>query len=127
MLRTNTLELKPTKQQQQILKTMLVRSSAMWNLGNFYRRQAFFDEDKTVPSYTAQYHDLKRHELYKDLGSAYSQQILRKLDKSWKSFFGSLKSDKVEHRLSLPGYFKNYETEQTIPKLLVCRNDCYRI
>ncbi|MGV9202666.1 MAG: hypothetical protein ACOC44_01430 [Promethearchaeia archaeon] len=56
-----------------------------------------------MPSYTAQYHSFKRHELYKDLGSAYSQQILRKQNKSWKSFFGSLKSDKVEHGVSLPG------------------------
>ncbi|MGV9200094.1 MAG: hypothetical protein ACOC4M_14905 [Promethearchaeia archaeon] len=56
MLRTNTLELKPNKQQQRILKTMLVRSSAMWNLANFHRRKAFFDKDQKVPSYTAQTH-----------------------------------------------------------------------
>lgn len=127
MLRTNTLELKPTKQQRRILTTMLVRSSAMWNVGNYQRRQAFFDKELKNPSYNSQYHDLKTHPLYKELGSAYSQQILRKLDKAWKSFWGSLKSDKVDHRVSIPGYFKNYKTDQTLPKLLICRNDCYRV
>lgn len=127
MLRTNPMELKPTKDQQRILRIMLVRSSALWNVGNYQRRQAFFEQDQGVPSYTKQYHDLKDHELYGSLGSAYSQQILRKLDKTWKSFFGSLQSEKVEHKVSLPSYFKNYKTNQTIPKLLICRNDCYRI
>ncbi|MFO8017128.1 MAG: hypothetical protein R6U96_00690 [Promethearchaeia archaeon] len=51
---------------------MLVRSSAIWNLANYYRRESFFDKDKEFPSYMEQYHDLKHHELYKELVSAYS-------------------------------------------------------
>ncbi|MFO8018460.1 MAG: zinc ribbon domain-containing protein [Promethearchaeia archaeon] len=101
MLRTNTLELKPNRQQQQILKIMLVSSSAVWNLANYYRRQSFFDKDKEVSFYTEQYRDLKPHENYKELGSSYSQQILRKLDRSWKSFWNSLKSNNVNHKVSI--------------------------
>jgi len=127
MLRTNSLELKPTKQQQRILTVILVRSSAMWNIGNYQRRQAFFDKETKNLTYNKQYHDLKSHPLYKELGSAYSQQILRKLDKSWQSFWNSLKSDTIDHKVSIPSYFKNYTTNQTLPKLLICRNDCYRI
>lgn len=127
MLRTNTLELKPNKTQQRILKVMLVRSSAMWNIGNYQRRQAFFDKEIKNPSYSSQCKDLKTIPLYKELGSAYSQQILRKLDKSWQSFWNSLKSDNIDHNVSIPDYFKNYTTNQTLPKLLICRNDCYRI
>lgn len=127
MLRTNTIELKPTKQQEKILKELLVRSSAMWNLGNYQKRQAFFDKEKKIPSYLKLYKILKDHELYKKLGSAYSQQVLRKLDKSWQSYWNSLKSENIKNKVSIPSYFKNYKTNQTLPKLLICRKDCYRI
>ena len=106
---------------------MLVRSSAMWNVGNYKKRQAFFKNDKKILSYDKLCKELKTYELYTSLGSAYSQQILKKLDKSWQSFWNSLKSENVEHNLSIPSYFKNYKTNQTLPKLLICRNDCYRI
>ncbi len=127
MLRTNTLELKPSKQQRKILNEMLVRSSAIWNLGNYSRRQTFFNKDKKSPSYSIQCKELKKIDLYKSLGSAYSQQILKKLDKSWQSFWNSLKSENINYKVSIPSYFKNYKTKQTIPKLLICRNDCYHI
>lgn len=128
MLRTNTIELKPTKDQKKMLLEMLVRSSAIWNIANYEKRQAFFSEVRTsIPSGNRLCNELKEHEMYKKLGSAYSQQIIRKLQEMWNSFFESLISDKVEHRVSIPCYFKNYKTNQTIPKLLICRNDCYRI
>lgn len=126
MLRTNRIELKPTRKQGITLLDMLVRSSAIWNLGNYQRRQTFFKKDK-MPSFSKQCKELKHHDIYKKLGSAYSQQILKKLDKSWQSFWNSLKSGKVDNRISIPRYFKNYKTNQTLPKLLICRNDCYRI
>ncbi|MBD3227250.1 MAG: hypothetical protein GF329_03600 [Candidatus Lokiarchaeota archaeon] len=69
MRRTNTLELKPTKVQQRILRAMLVRSSAMWNVGNYQRRKAFFDNNMKLPTYTEQYHDLKTRKIYELLGS----------------------------------------------------------
>lgn len=127
MLRTNIIELNPTKQQVKILKEMLVRSSASWNIGNFQKRQAFFKKEHPFPSYSKQCEGLKTHVLYTSLGSAYSQQILKKLSTSWQSFWNSLTSEKVEHTVSIPSYFKNYKTKQTLPKLLICRNDCYRI
>ena len=73
MLRTNIIELNPTKQQGKILKEMLVRSSALWNIGNFQKRQAFFKKEHPFPSYSKQCEVLKTLVLYTSLGSAYSQ------------------------------------------------------
>ncbi|NVM03396.1 MAG: hypothetical protein HWN67_13780, partial [Candidatus Helarchaeota archaeon] len=126
MKRTNTIELKPTKQQTRILKDILVRSSAMWNLGNYEKRQAFFKR-QTIPSSFKLAEKLKIHPIYKSLGSAYSQQILNKLQEAWSSFFGSIKSKKVKNKVGLPRYFKNRRVNQTTPELLICSNDCYRI
>ena len=126
MIRTNFIKLKPTKQQKKLLKEMLVRSSAIWNLGNYYKRQAFFKKE-SIPSGFKLAEDLKSHPLYKLLGSAYSQQMLNKLQESWNSFFGSLKVRKEGKKVGLPRYFKNRRTNQTLPSLLICRNDCYRI
>lgn len=125
MIRTNILELKPIKQQARILKELLVRSSAMWNLANYEKRQAFFKKEK-IPSWSRLHKELKNHPLYKSLGSAYSQQIINKLQEAWNSFFGSLKSENVTHHVNIPKYFKNRKSNQTLPKLLICRNDCYR-
>ncbi|MHA1386233.1 MAG: RNA-guided endonuclease InsQ/TnpB family protein, partial [Candidatus Helarchaeota archaeon] len=46
---------------------------------------------------------------------------------AWNSFFGLLKSKKVQGKVGLPRYFKNRRINQTTPGLLICRNDCYRI
>ena len=126
MIRTNTIELTPTKQQTRILKALLVRSSAMWNIGNYEKQQAFFKESQIPPSYKLA-KIFKTHPLYKALGSAYSQQILNKLQEAWNSFFGLLKSKKVEGKVGLPRYFKNRKVHQTPLGLLICRNDYYRI
>ena len=126
MIRTNIIEIKPAKKQTRILKEILVRSSAMWNLGNYKKRQAFF-KNSQIPSSYKLAEMLKTHPLYKVLGSAYAQQILNKLQQAWNSFFGLLKSKKVQGKLGLPRYFKNRKANQTTPELLICRNDCYRI
>ncbi|NVM04083.1 MAG: IS200/IS605 family element transposase accessory protein TnpB [Candidatus Helarchaeota archaeon] len=126
MKRTNIIELKLTKQQARILKEILIRSSAIWNIGNYEKRQAFFKKNK-IPSNFKLAETLKTHPLYKNLGSAYAQQILNKLQEAWNSFFGSIKSKKVKNKVGLPRYFKNRKTDQTTPSLLICRNDCYRI
>jgi putative transposase len=98
----------------------------MWNFGNYQKRQAFFQKS-LIPSGFTLAKKLKIHPLYKALGSAYSQQILNKLQEAWNSFFGSIKSKNVTHRVGLPRYFKNRQTDQTIPSLVICRNDCYKI
>ncbi|MFX1298063.1 MAG: hypothetical protein ACFFD2_24835 [Promethearchaeota archaeon] len=61
------------------------------------------------------------------MGSAYSQQILKKLQESWNAFFGALKSQHSTHKVGLAGYFKNRRTTQTRPSFAICRNDCYRL
>jgi len=123
MLPTNTVAMKPIKAQQRILKTLLVRTSALWNVEKYQRQQAFFDENQASPSYTEQYHNLKHQELYQELGSVYSQQILRKLDKSWPFFWGSLKLDQVNHMVSIPGCFKNYKRTKRYSAINLALNE----
>ncbi|MFX1296512.1 MAG: hypothetical protein ACFFD2_16855 [Promethearchaeota archaeon] len=101
MLRTNTIQLLPTKRQVQLLKEILLRSSAMWNLGNYQKRQALFQKIP-IPSGFYLQKALKTHSLYKTLGSAYSQQILKKLQEAWNAFFGALQSRNSTHQVGLP-------------------------
>ncbi|MFX1293721.1 MAG: hypothetical protein ACFFD2_02505 [Promethearchaeota archaeon] len=70
---------------------------------------------------------LNPHPLSKVLGSAYSQQILNKLQETWDSFFGALKSKKGAHQVEFLKYFKNRRTNQILPVLVICRNDCYKL
>ncbi|MFX1295894.1 MAG: hypothetical protein ACFFD2_13710 [Promethearchaeota archaeon] len=49
MLRPNTLHLLPIKQRRQLLKQTLVRSSGIWNLGNYQKRQALFQK-RPIPA-----------------------------------------------------------------------------
>ncbi|MFX1296268.1 MAG: hypothetical protein ACFFD2_15635 [Promethearchaeota archaeon] len=92
-MRPNTLPLLPTTRQRQLLKQILVRSSAIWNLGNYQKRQALFQK-RPIPAGFYLQKAFKTHSLYKTLGNAYSQQILKKLQEAWNAFFGVLKSKK---------------------------------
>ncbi|MFO8018325.1 MAG: hypothetical protein R6U96_06785 [Promethearchaeia archaeon] len=106
MFPINPLELKPNKQQHRIQKIKLVRSGALWSLSNYYRRQSFFDKDKEVSFHKEQYYDLKYHELYKELGSSYSQQIFRKLDKSCRGRECGYRNDRDESHAFRRVWFK---------------------
>ncbi|MFX1295771.1 MAG: hypothetical protein ACFFD2_13080 [Promethearchaeota archaeon] len=72
MLQTNTLHLPPPRQQRKLLKAILVRSSAIWNLSNYQKRQALFQKN-FIPAGFPLAKKLKHHLLSKVLGSAYSQ------------------------------------------------------
>lgn len=126
MKRTNTLELKPTKKQEKILNELLIRSACLFNLGNYHKRQAFFNKQLIPSSYTLQ-KELKNHKDYKNLGAAYSQQTLNKLQENWDSYFSLIKSNKVKYKVNIPKYYKNRKINTTFLYILRCRNDCYRI
>ncbi|MFX1296518.1 MAG: hypothetical protein ACFFD2_16885 [Promethearchaeota archaeon] len=126
LLRTNTLHLLPPRRQRKLLKAILVHSSAIWNLGNSQKRQALLQKS-SIPAGFPLVKTLKPHPISKVLGSAYSQQILNKLQEAWSAFFGALKSKKGAHQVGLPKYFKNRQTNQTSPVLVFCRNDCYKL
>ncbi|RZN63168.1 MAG: transposase [Methanonatronarchaeia archaeon] len=100
--------------------------STLWNKLTHKRRQSFFDEDDEF--------DWSSDELYDDfkgwIGSATAQQIIRKNNSAWKSFFSLLdewKDNKEEvDRPSPVGYWKDRDEDEKELKILV-RNDCYSI
>jgi len=126
MKRTNKLRLRPTKKQEKALLTLCEMSAVLWNKVNYKRRQSFFSGNidwNTKEEY---------NEFKKILGSATTQQIIRKNDEAWRSFLRLLKLKKQRklpkhvNRISPPRYWKDRKTGRR--KLMtVIRNDCYRI
>ena len=130
MKRTNVFELIPTKKIDKILQELLVRSSAVYNLSNYRKRQTFFQNQKEgskklIPSAYSLQKELKEMDTYRQLGAGYSQQIIAKNQEAWNSYFQLIKSAKVKHKVNLPKYYKNRRTNTTLPHILVCRNDLY--
>ena len=93
-------------------------SKNLWNEANYIVRQLFTQKDKdgnNIGQYM-KYSDLDylikhKSENYKKLSAQTSQQILKILDRSWKSFFEAIKEwrknpEKFLGRPKLPGYKK---------------------
>ncbi|MFX1294822.1 MAG: hypothetical protein ACFFD2_08210 [Promethearchaeota archaeon] len=78
-------------------------------MGNYQKRQALFQK-RPIPAGFHLQKAFKTHSLYKTLGRAYSQQILKKLQEAWNTFFGALKSKKGAQQVGLPKHFKNRQT-----------------
>jgi len=80
--RVNKFRLRPTKEQEKVLFSLCGMSAVLWNKLNYIRRQLFFEKR----------FDWKEgiDELYNEfkqiLGSATTQQIIRKNNEVWKSF-----------------------------------------
>ena len=70
-------------------------SKNLYNVANYYIRQEFFYLGNWLRYYDLWYM-LKDKDVYKKLPSQTSQQILRLVDKNWKSFFNSLKKWRVQ-------------------------------
>ena len=66
-------------------------SKNLYNLANYQIRQSFIFE-KIYLGYNQLYHQVKTSVDYKALPAKVSQQVLRLLDKNWKSFFEALKT-----------------------------------
>jgi putative transposase len=99
-----------------ILSDLCHASKNLWNESNYVVRQLFTQKDKDgnrTGSYM-KYSDLdylikNKSDNYQKLNGATSQQILKILDRSWKSFFEVIKEwvknpDKFLGRPKLPGY-----------------------
>jgi len=72
-------------------------SKNLYNVANYYVRQELFFLGNWLRYYDLWYM-LKDKKTYQKLPSQTSQQILRLVDKNWKSFFKSLKNWKVQPR-----------------------------
>ncbi|HDH44163.1 MAG TPA: transposase [Thermococcus sp.] len=128
MKRVNKFRLRPTKEQEKVLFSLCEMSAVLWNKLNYVRRQALFkgrfDWKEGI--------DELYNEFKKIIGSATAQQIIRKNNEAWRSFFALLKLQKqgklTPHirKVSPPHYWK----DRLLNKrrfMTVIRNDCYRI
>ncbi len=92
------------------LSCLCYLSKNLYNLANYYVRQEFFYLGNWLRYYDLCY-ILKDKEPYRKLPSQTAQQILKLLDKNWKSFFNSMKEwkehpEKYQGRPRLPKYKK---------------------
>ncbi len=126
--RTNVFKLHPSKEQEKELFKMCEMSAVLWNKINYIRRQAFFkDRFSWEEGVKELYNEFKQI-----IGSAAAQQIIRKNDFAWRSFFklkklqSKNKLSKHIKKVSPPRYWKDRETGKR--KLMtIIRRDCYRI
>ena len=79
----------------------------LYNLGNWYVRQDFFNFENVLSYYDLDF-ILKYKKAYRNLPSQTSQQILKLLNRNWKSYFKGLK----EYRQD----FKKFKKKPKIPR-----------
>ena len=101
-----------TKQEYSILRELCSYSKNLYNVGLYNIRQYYFAE-KTFLNYENNYHGCKDNDNYKLLQAGISQQILRVVDRSFKSFFNLVKkAKKGEYRfqdVKMPHYLDKNE------------------
>lgn len=97
MRRTNTYQLYPTKEQEKVLKEMLVLSSCVFNMANYRFRQAFFKKGK-IPSFYKQAEAIQTTEEYQELGRSYAKPMLQKHSELVSIHFKLLKAKPLKRR-----------------------------
>ena len=105
----NRLKLKP--KEVEVVKQLSYYSARLYNVGLYSVRQYYFNNNTYLP-YAKNYHECKTNENYKLLLSDTSQQILRIVDRNFKSFFALLKlkvKGKYSEKVKLPHYKKQDE------------------
>ncbi len=126
MKRTNIFKLKPAKEQEQRLFELADNCARMFNEINYKRRHSFSSRNfdwNTEESY---------HKYKKIIGSATAQQVTRKNNEAWKSFFALLrlkkqgKLPKHIRKVSPPGYWKDRKTGKRVLTILI-RCNCYKL
>lgn len=109
-----------SKAEYNILKEQCRISKNLKNQVLYEIRQKFFS-DKSYLNYNEVYKILKTSDNYKFLQSNMAQQIMRKVDAEFKSFFGSLKSKNVTHKVSIPHYLpKDGYNQLIIQEINIC-------
>jgi len=125
MRRANTFILAPTVEQEKTLREKTTDCAKLWNEVTYRRRQAYMNYQPI---------DWQCLDLYRKYSpltdSATTQQIIRKSNESWRSFF-ALKQLEREGKLPpniekvcMPGYRKR---DGKYRLMLVLRNDCYSL
>ena len=128
MRRTNKLRLRPTEEQEKALLSLCEMSAVLWNKLNYIRRQSFFEGRFDWEEGIAELYN----EFKPIIGAATAQQIMRKNDEAWRSFFSLLKL-KGEgslpphiHNIAPPRYWKDRKTAKR-RLMTVIRNDLYKV
>jgi hypothetical protein len=75
-----------TKNEYSALRSLCVLSKNLYNSTLYAVRQYYFAEKKYM-RYENAYHVCKENENYKSLGTDLAQQIMKVVDRSFKSFF----------------------------------------
>jgi len=125
MRRTNTFILVPTVEQERTLREGAIDCAKLWNEVTYRKRQAHMNYQPV---------DWKCKDLYQKytslIDSAAAQQIIRKSNESWRSFF-TLRRMEREGRLPpniekvhMPGYWRR---DGKYRLMMVLRNDCYSL
>lgn len=98
-----------SKQQYALLKEMCHYSNNLYNVALYNVRQHYFNTKKFL-TYESNYHDCKTNENYRLLQAGISQQIMKVVDRSFKSFFNLVKKckqgDYRYHDVKIPYYRK---------------------
>lgn len=98
-----------SKEQYQTFRELCQLSNNLYNVALYNVRQYFFNE-KQYLSYYDNYCKCKDNENYKLIQAGVAQQILRVVDKNFKSFFSLLKKCKIGdycyHDVNIPHYHK---------------------
>lgn len=125
MLRTNIVALKPTNSQHNRLIELATDCAQLWNEINYRRRQSYFQG-----CLNWEWRDL--YDKYKgNISAATAQQIERKNNEAWRSFFALLKVSKKGRlpphikKISPPGYWKDKKIGKYKLQILI-RCDSYR-
>lgn len=96
-----------TKEQYSLLREMCQYSNNLYNVALYNIRQHYFNT-KQFLTYESNYHECKENENYALLQAGVSQQILKVVDRSFKSFFNLLKKCKTGdyryHDINIPHY-----------------------
>jgi len=111
MVLTQKNRLKLSSKKLEIVKQLSYYSARLYNVGLYSVKQYYFNNNAYL-NYAKNYHECKMNENYKLLLSDTSQQILRIVDRNFKSFFGLLKlksQGKYTEKIRIPHYKKQDE------------------
>lgn len=117
-----------TSDEYEALKTLCFLAKNLYNVGCYNVRQHYFIDGEYL-SYQANYPLCKQNSNYKLLNSNVAQQILKEVDKSFKSFFGLMnliKKGKFDFRsIKLPSYLpKNSYFNLIIGQIRIKKDGC---
>ena len=96
-----------SKEQYDVLREMCRYSNNLYNVALYNIRQHYFNT-KQFLTYESNYHECKTNENYALLQAGVSQQIMKVVDRSFKSFFNLIKKCKLGdyryHDVNIPHY-----------------------